>query len=132
MGTGSRSPHLFPKMKHKIYQIGTIQGTGEPLEADIAIKGAKRIIGIQLNGSDRQSLVLRGRVGFRLNGVEKFPRNFPAHNFIAGVQVEPDKRFVSVDWEVGDGRLFVEFLDEDNTQNPFANYSVELILLVEE
>lgn len=118
-------------MKHKIYQIGTVTGTGEPLEVETTIKGAKKIIGIQLNGNDRQRLVLRGRIGIRLNGIEKFPRNFPAHHFIAGVQVEPNRRFFSVDWEIGDGRLSVEFLDEENTQSPFANYSVELILLVE-
>lgn len=99
----------------------TVKGT---FELD---KNAHFVQGILITSDRDELLFYRGSQKIQLNDKELFPENFESRLLMAGLNVAPDHRAISLgDVETGNGRLEVWFKDEHHANTKFVPYRVSI------
>ena len=90
-------------------------------------KNARFLLGIVVT-SDRDDLMYyRGSQKILINDRELFPEGYHSKLLMAGLNVAPDERMVSVGGvPTGNGKLDVWFTDVEHSEVPFAAYTVTI------
>lgn len=116
--------HNIIKERFDIKILNPDQSVRAEFELD---KNAKYIQGILIT-SDRDDLLFyRGSQKIQLNDKELFPEGFESRLLMAGLNVAPDDRAISIgDIETGNGRLEVLFTDQGHSNATFAPYRVSI------
>jgi hypothetical protein len=90
-------------------------------------KGSRFLLGISVT-SDREDLLFhRGSFRMQLSDKELFPEKFEAKLLMAGLNVAPDQRMVTLgELPTGNGKLDVSYLDTDHSQAAFSPYRLTI------
>ena len=117
------------KYKHEIIKerfdlkIETANSTvKETFELD---KYAKYVQGILVTSDRDELLFYRGSQKIQLNDSELFPEHFESRLLMAGLNVAPDNRPISIgNVEAGNGRLEITYTDKEHANTTFKPYRV--------
>lgn len=90
-------------------------------------KHAQFLVGIAIT-SDREDLLFyRGSQRIQFNEKELFPENFESKLLMAGINVAPDNRMVSLEnVPCGNGKLEVYYKDSTHPLSTFSPYRVTI------
>ncbi len=90
-------------------------------------KNAQIVKGILITSDRDELLFYRGSQKIQLNDQELFPENFESRLLMAGLNVAPDNRAITLgDIESGNGRLEVSYTDKDHLNAEFTPYRVSI------
>lgn len=90
-------------------------------------KNARYLIGIQVTSDRDDLLYYRGSQRMQFNDVELFPLGFESKLLMAGINVSPNDRMVSLGkLPTGNGKLVVSYTDSSNPVFTFEPYRLTL------
>ncbi len=90
-------------------------------------KNAKYVQGILITSDRDELLFYRGSQRIALNDKELVPEEFESRLIMAGLNVAPDERTISLgNIESGNGRLEVWYKDQDHSNTKFQPYRVTI------
>lgn len=90
-------------------------------------KNANYVLGIVITSDRDELLFYRGSQRISLNDKELFPEEFESRLLMAGLNVAPDERAITIgNIESGNGRLEVWFTDSDHSNTKFIPYRVSI------
>lgn len=90
-------------------------------------KNAKYVLGILITSDRDELLFYRGSQRIALNDKELFPEEFESRLLMAGLNVAPDERAITLgNIETGNGRLEVWYKDTDHSNTKFQEYRVSI------
>jgi hypothetical protein len=92
-------------------------------------KNANYVKGILITSDRDELLFYRGTQKIQLNDRELFPEDFESRLLMAGLNVAPDERAITLgDIESGNGRLEVWYKDADHANTQFLPYRVSIYI----
>ncbi|MBL4862836.1 MAG: hypothetical protein JKY09_07465 [Crocinitomicaceae bacterium] len=92
-------------------------------------KNANYVTGIILTSDKDDLLFYRGSQKIQINDRELFPEDFESRLLMAGLNVAPDNRAITIgDIESGNGRVEMWFKDTDHGAAKFAPYRVSIYI----
>jgi len=92
-------------------------------------KNAHYVTGIILTSDKDDLMFYRGSQKIQINDKELFPEDFESRLLMAGLNVAPDNRAISVgNLETGNGRIEVWFKDTDHGAVKFTPYRVSIYI----
>ena len=105
-----------------------IENPDQTVKAEFELdKNAKYVQGILITSDRDELLFYRGSQKIQLNDKELFPENFESRLLMAGLNVAPDDRAISIgNVESGNGRLEVTYKDQNHENARFTPYRVSI------
>jgi hypothetical protein len=116
--------HNIIKERFDIKVTDPNQTIKETFELD---SNAKYVKGILITSDRDELLFYRGSQRIALNDQELFPEEFESRLLMAGLNVSPDERTITLgNIETGNGRLEVWYKDADHSNTRFLEYRVSI------